>query len=241
MELQCLQRGNPFPRKSPLRALTAYLSEEGLIRVGGRLQHAELNAEQKNPLVLPAKHHVTSIILRERHERLLHCPPEQLLHDVRQRFWPISGRREVRKIVKKCIKCYQFHPIPAEVKMGNLPSERVRGSDHPFVNIGIDYAGPIQVRESRRRGRIHISKGYIVIFVCTSTKAVHLEIVSDLSTDSFVATLRRFIARRGLCSQIISDNGTNFVGAVRQLKELYEFLSKEQEVIKSELAEQRIE
>jgi len=240
-EFQCLQEDKPLPRKSPLRALTAYLSEEGLIRVGGRLQHAELNAEQKNPLVLPAKHHVTSIILRDRHERLLHCPPEQLLHDVRQKFWPISGRREVRKIIKKCIKCYRFHPIPAEVKMGDLPSKRVRGFDRPFTSTGIDYAGPIQVRESRRRGRIYISKGYIAIFVCTSTKVVHLEIVSDLSTDSFVATLRRFIARRGLCSQIISDNGTNFVGASRQLKELYEFLAKEQEVIKSELAEQRIE
>jgi len=133
MEFHCLQEGKPVPRISPLRALTAHLSEEGLIRVGGRLQHAELNAEQKNSLVLPVKHHVTNIILRDRHKRLLHCPPEQLLHDVRQRFWPISGRREVRKIVKKCIKCYRFHPIPAEVKMGNLPSDRVRRFDRPFT------------------------------------------------------------------------------------------------------------
>lgn len=128
-----------------------------------------------------------------------------------------------------------------EVKMGNLPAERVREVDRPFVITSVDYAGPIQVRESRRRGRIHISKGYIAIFVCTNIKAVHLEIVSDLSTDSFLAALHRFTARRGLCAQILSDNGTNFVGAARHLKELYEFLTKEQESIKSELAEQRID
>ncbi|XP_011684676.1 PREDICTED: uncharacterized protein LOC105448016 [Wasmannia auropunctata] len=181
------------------------------------------------------------LILRDRHERLLHCPPEQLLHDVRERFWPIGGRRETRKVVKKCIKCYCFNPIPAEVKMGDLPAERVRSFNRPFTTTGLDYAGPIQVREIRRQGRIHISKGYIAIFVCTSTKAVHLEIVTDLTTDSFLAALRRFVACRGLCAQIFFDNGTNFVGAVRHLKELYEFMNEEQEVIKSELADQRIE
>ncbi|XP_011884101.1 PREDICTED: uncharacterized protein LOC105571245 [Vollenhovia emeryi] len=240
VEIRYLQEGRPFPRKSQLRALSAYI-EEGLIRVGGRLQHAEIKSEQKNPIVLPTKHHVTSIILRDRHERLLHCPPEQLLHDVRQRFWPISGRREVRKIIKKCVKCYRINPTTMEIKMGELPAERIRSGDRPFTITGIDYAGPIQIRESRRRGRIHVSKGYIAVFVCASTKAVHLEMVTDLSTDAFIATLRRFIARRGLCSQILSDNGTNFVGAAKHLKELYEFLLKEQKSIESELAKHRIE
>ncbi|XP_011859827.1 PREDICTED: uncharacterized protein LOC105557253 [Vollenhovia emeryi] len=240
VEIRYLQEGRPFPRKSQLRALSAYIDEEGLISVGGRLQHAEIKSEQKNPIVLPTKHHVTSIILRDRHERLLHCPPEQLLHDVRQRFWPISGRREVRKIIKKYVKCYRINPTTMEIKMGELPAERIRSVDRPFTITGIDYASPIQIRESKRRGRIHVSKGYVAVFVCTSTKVVHLEMVTDLSTDAFIATLRRFIARKGLFSQILSDNGTNFVGAAKHLKELYEFLIKEQKSIESELAEHRI-
>ncbi|XP_011858599.1 PREDICTED: uncharacterized protein LOC105556138 [Vollenhovia emeryi] len=241
VEIRYLQEGRPFPRKSQLRALSAYIDEGGLIRVGGRLQYAEIKSEQKNPIVLPLIHHVTSIILRDRHERLLYCPPEQLLHDVRQRFWPISGRREVRKIIKKCVKCYRINPTTMEIKMGELPAERIRSVDRPFTITGIDYAGPIQIRESKRRGRIHVSKGYVAVFVCTSTKAVHLKMVTDLSTDAFIATLQRFIARRGLCSQILSDSGTNFVGAAKHLKELYEFLIKEQKSIESELAEHRIE
>jgi hypothetical protein len=74
--------------------------------------------------------------------------------------------------------------------MGDLPAIRVRGFNRLFNIIGIDYAGPIQVRESKRRDKIHISKGYISIFVCTSTKAVHLEVVTELSTEAFLTTLR---------------------------------------------------
>lgn len=125
--------------------------------------------------------------------------------------------------------------------MGDLPVERVRSYNRPFTVTGIDYAGPIQIRESRRRGRIHVSKGYIAIFVCTSTKAVHLEMVTDLSTEAFMASLRRFTSRRDLCTQVFSDNGTNFVEATRHLNELYEFLAEKQDAIKSELEEQRIE
>ncbi|XP_011705896.1 PREDICTED: uncharacterized protein LOC105461106 [Wasmannia auropunctata] len=125
--------------------------------------------------------------------------------------------------------------------MGDLPVERVRSCNRSFTTTDLDYTDPIQVRESRRRGRIHISKRYIAIFVCTSTKTVHLEIVTDLTIDSFLTALRRFIARRGLYAQIFSDNGTNFVGAARHRKELYEFMNKEQEMIKSELTDQRIE
>ncbi|XP_011702045.1 PREDICTED: uncharacterized protein LOC105458437 [Wasmannia auropunctata] len=170
-EFRCLSESRPSgPQKSQLRSLAAFLDGEQVIRVGGRLRHAEVNAEQKNPIVLPAKHHVTSIILRDRHEKLLHCPPEQLLHDIRQRFWPISGRREVRKITRRCIKCYRFNPTTIEVKMGDLPAVRVSGSNRPFATTGIDYAGPLQIRESRRRDRIHIEKGYIAIFVCTSQR-----------------------------------------------------------------------
>lgn len=158
--------------------------------------------------------------MREEHQRQLHCPPEQLLHIVRQKFWPISGRKEAQRVVRKCIKCFRFNPIPAESLMGALPKERVQRHTRPFVVTGVDYAGPIYIRESRRRGRQFITKGYIAVFTCFSTKAVHVELVSDLTTEACLSALRRFTARRGLCTQIFSDNGTYFVGASRTLSDI---------------------
>lgn len=104
----------------------------------------------------------------------------------------------------------------------------------------MDYAGPLRVRESRRRGRAHISKAYIALFVCFSTKAVHLELVMDLTTEAFMAALRRFTGRRGICSHLYSDNATNFVGAAGELKEIYEFLSQQKETIQEELTKLKI-
>jgi len=102
--------------------------------------------------------------------------------------------------------------------MADLPSFRVRPC-RPFSNVGVDFAGPFQVKESRRKNAKAI-KGYLAVFVCTVIKSVHLEIVSDLSTDAFMASFNRFISRRGIPSNIYSDCGTNFQGANRQLREI---------------------
>ncbi|XP_011858471.1 PREDICTED: uncharacterized protein LOC105556028 [Vollenhovia emeryi] len=226
--------------KSKLRALDPFMDKKGLIRVGGRLRHSSLSMEGRHPIILSARHYITSSIMREEHSRLHHCPPEQLLSVVRSRYWPLSGRREARKIVKNCLICFRLRPTTPEIKMGDLPGVRVIGYQRVFTNTGVDYAGPLQVRESRRRGRVHISKGYIALFTCLATRAVHLELVSDLSTAAFLAALNRFIARRGICSQMLSDNGTNFVGAARELKEIYEFLEKEGKKMQSALAQRKI-
>lgn len=239
-ELRCLQNHQELSKKSPLVSLKPFLDTDRLIRVGGRLEHAELPHSQKHPIVLPAKHHVTSLIMRDKHEQAQHCPPEQLLHLVRERFWPISGRREAQKVLRQCLQCFRYRPAMPTVVMGDLPPLRVKAFVRPFTTTGVDYAGPLQLRESRRRGRVHVSKAYVAVFTCFSTKAIHLELVSDLTTEAFLAALSRFTARRGLCSQIFSDNGTNFVGASRQLDEVYAFLEKEECVIATSLASQRV-
>jgi len=156
--------------------------------------------------------------MQENHKKLLHCSPEQLLHHTRQRYWPINGRRLAKKTVKSCLQCFRCRPAMPNALMGDLPKERVAMASRPFTVTGVDYAGPFQIRESRRRGRMHVLKGYVALFVCFSTKAVHLEMVTSLTAEAFLATLSRFTARRGLCTQLISDNGTNFVGAARELQ-----------------------
>lgn len=100
--------------------------------------------------------------------------------------------------------------------MGDLPQVRITLA-RPFLNTGVDYAGPIFIRTTKGRGhRAH--KAFIAVFVCLSTKAVHLEIVSDYTADAFLAALRRFTARRGLCRKLYSDCGTNFIGADSKLR-----------------------
>jgi len=110
--------------------------------------------------------------------------------------------------------------------MGNLPPARVREAV-PFANTGIDFCGPFYIKEKKYRNRTRI-KTYVCIFICMSIKAVHLEVVSDLSSNGFLVALRRFVARRGLPAHIYSDNGTNFVGANNQLKEIYAMLNSKE-------------
>ncbi|XP_068987608.1 uncharacterized protein [Bombus flavifrons] len=125
--------------------------------------------------------------------------------------------------------------------MGDLPAARITES-RPFTNVGIDYCGPFYIKERKDRNRRKI-KTYVAIFVCLAVKAVHIELVSDLTSEAFIAALRRFIARRGFCATIYSDNGTNFVGANNELRELRNPLQADDHKVKvqSFLADRRIE
>lgn len=235
-ELADLSKKREISKKSSLLSLNPFLDIDGLLKVGGRLRHAEISQEQKHPIILPSSHHITELILKSEHERLLHCGPRQLLYAVRQRYWPLSGGREVRKLTRRCIPCFKLKPKGTEVIMGDLPEPRVNPPIFPFQSAGVDYAGPIRLRESKRRGKVHESKSYIAVFVCLASKAVHLELVSDLTTEAFLAAFKRFIARRGLCKTIYSDNGTTFQGAARELKKIQEFISTNENELRGSLA-----
>ncbi|XP_070526495.1 uncharacterized protein [Cardiocondyla obscurior] len=103
--------------------------------------------------------------------------------------------------------------------MGNLPKLRICRS-RPFLNTGIDYAGPVLVRASKGRGQ-KSHKAFLAIFVCLATRAIHLELVLDYTIEAFIAAFRRFISRRGICATITSDRGINFVGANTELRKFY--------------------
>lgn len=180
IELNCLLRNQPIKKDSKLVFLDPFLWR-GLICVG-RLRSASIPERAKHPVVLPCKNRVTELVLRAEHIRLHHCGPQQLLASIRQNFWILRGRREALRITCSCLECFRLRPIRAQVKMGDLPEARVAGFARPFATSGVDYAGPLQIRESRRRGRVHTSKAYVAVFVCFNTKAVHLEIVTDLTT-----------------------------------------------------------
>ncbi|GBM55633.1 hypothetical protein AVEN_125420-1 [Araneus ventricosus] len=164
--------------------------------------------------------------------------PQGLLCAVRHKFWPIHGRNLSRKIVNDCITCFRNKPVVANQIMGNLPAERITPT-FPFDICGVDFIGPLLVKPVAQR-RITARKMYVAIFVCFVTKAVHFELVTDLTSETFIAYLKRFFARRGKSSIVCSDNATNFVGAQSELKRLSDMLKKPDENVSAYLASEEI-
>ena len=215
-ELSCIKNNIDLNHKSKLLPLNPFMDTEGLIRVGGRLSQSESQYDKKHPILLDAKHHLTKLIIEYEHLRLFHSGPQLLLASVREKFWPLGGRNLARSIAKKCIVCTRFRGQTFQPIMGDLPAVRV-STDFPFNSCGIDFAGPFMIASKKGRGS-RVTKAYLCIFVCLATKALHLEVVSDLTTEAFLSCLRRFISRRGKPYAIYCDNGTNFVGANNELK-----------------------
>lgn len=218
-EINHLNNGSPIPDNSRLIPLNPFLDSTGIIRVGGRLAHSDLPEGQRHPILLPSNHHITQIIIRAEHVKLLHAGTQTTLYSVRQTYWPLDGRNITRKIIHQCITCFRVKPRVADHPMGELPSYRVSIA-RPFLRVGVDYCGPLYIKEKRHRNRQRV-KVYVVVFVCMVTKPVHLEIASDLTSETFIVALKRLFSRRGKSTDIFSDNATNFVGANRELEEVY--------------------
>lgn len=219
-ERKALQHNIELPHASKLKQLNPFLDEEGIIRVGGRLQHASISEEAKHPAILPSRHKVTSLIIQQYHLRNLHAAPQLLLAILREKVWILQARRSIRSVLHKCMICYRVKPRLASQLMGQLPKERLTPS-RPFAVTGLDLCGPIYVKEGTKRKYIQV-KAYLAIFICMASKAVHIEVVQDASTEAFIRAFRRFISRRGRCHTIFSDCGSNFIGANRRFKELRE-------------------
>ncbi|XP_055605044.1 uncharacterized protein LOC129753271 [Uranotaenia lowii] len=215
-EYAALQKGNPVHRSSKLRWYVPRLDEDGIIRIGGRLQNSEQPEDAKHPMVIPGKHPFAELLADCYHRRLLHAGCQLLLSTIRLKFWPLGGRNLCRKVIHKCLICFRAKPNLQQQFMSQLPKTRITISK-PFTNTCVDYFGPVYIRQGFRKGPI---KAYVAVFVCFATKAVHLELVSDLSSPRFIQALRRFIARRGKCCNIYSDNGANFVGARNVMRDL---------------------
>ncbi|XP_062712567.1 uncharacterized protein LOC134289887 [Aedes albopictus] len=225
-ELRALKKGQTVATQSNLKLLNPFVDPSGIIRVGGRLRLSAQPYGTKHPILLPGFHHFTKLLLTSYHRKLLHGGISHTLAVVRNEFWPTNGRRAVRSTIWNCHRCTRVNPHPIRQPVGQNPSARITPS-RPFSSTGIDYCGPVFVKSKIRRSAP--TKAYIALFVCFSTKAVHIELVGDLSTQSFLSALRRFIARRGLPEHIYSDNATNFAGAKHELHALYQMLNNRTE------------
>ncbi|XP_029053897.2 uncharacterized protein LOC114881319 [Osmia bicornis bicornis] len=223
-----------------LQRLNPFVDKDGILRIGGRLKNSLIPFSQRHPIVLP-KSRVTALIIESKHRTQLHAGAQNTLYAVRRRFWPIDGRSQVWSAIQTCSRCLRAQPPPVNYIMSNLPEARVTES-RPFTNTGVDYCGPFYIKERRHRNRTRV-KVYVAVFVCLSVKAIHLELVSDLTTEAFLAALRCFMARRGFCKNLYSDNGTNFGGACNELREIHELLKSDDhnQRVKAFLANRSIE
>lgn len=218
VEIRACKRGECIPNISKIKTLTPFVGSGDILRVGGRLQNSLLPYDAQHPIILPGRCRLAELLVREAHFRTLHGGAQMCIQYLRQRFWLINMRQVVKSCINRCTTCVRHRQYTAQQLMGNLPDCRTQPS-RAFKNSGVDYAGPITIKA--RTGRSHsTAKGYIALFVCLVTRAVHLEAVSDLTVGAFMAAFHRFVSRRGQCALLMSDNSTTFVGADNAMRRI---------------------
>ncbi|XP_063830265.1 uncharacterized protein LOC135079544 [Ostrinia nubilalis] len=214
-ELDCVNAGRPVSRLSKLKNVSLLVCN-GLLRLSGRTSASD--AIESRPIVLDGKHQITRLLIHEYHIRCAHANNELVVNEMRQKFYIIGLRSAVKQVASRCQRCRVWKARPVPPPIGDLPDVRMAIYERPFSYVGLDYFGPLNVTIGRKH-----AKRWVALFTCMTVRAVHLEIVDNLSADSAIMALRRFISRRGCPSCIYSDNGTAFVGASKMLAEVYEF------------------
>lgn len=217
-EIQALKRSIPLNKNSAILTLSPFQDKDGLMRLGGRLQESELSYETQHPIILPKSNPwVTKLILKS-HEKLHHGGVNMTLAELRKDYWIIKGRQKIKSTIARCVVCKKFRGKPGTTEFAPLPQTRILES-RAFENIGTDFAGPLYITENGKSKKV-----YIMLLTCAVTRAIHLELVPDITTESCLRGLRRFMARRGVPSTIYSDNAKTFKRASLEIEELNSIL-----------------
>ncbi|KMQ84824.1 integrase core domain protein [Lasius niger] len=207
-----LSQKESFKGKSdPSLQVLNVFKENGLIRTRTMISNRQDTFCFRCPIVLDPEHPLTRKIVRHTHLKLNHAGINIMINNLEEKFWIPRCRGVVRSVIKKCVVCRRYAAKSITAPPGLLPENRVRDAA-AFEVTGVDYAGPLLLREGQ--------KAYVCLFACAVYRAVHLELVTSLSTEEFLEAFRRFIARRGRPSVIYSDNATNFVGASNLLRRI---------------------
>ncbi|XP_055615090.1 uncharacterized protein LOC129761395 [Toxorhynchites rutilus septentrionalis] len=215
-EVAVLLSGSPvrkIDKTSKIYKLSPFADERSVLRVDSRIGAAtSVTYDFKFPIILPRYHRLTELLVDWYHRKFRHANNETIVNEIRQRFQIPNLRTVIRQVTKNCQSCKIRKASPVTPKMGPLPAARLEQCSRPFTYVGIDYFGPISVKRSRS-----LVKRWVALFTCLTVRAIHLEIVHSLTTESCKMAIRRFIAYRGAPSEIYTDNGTNFKGASREL------------------------
>ena len=211
---------NNVKTPSYVNQFNLYIDENGIVRCRSRITKAIMPDAGKRPIFLPSKNVYSELLIKDCHEKVFHNGIRDTLNLLRQKYWVLRGREKVKSIVRQCIVCKKIEGLPYKtVFCPDLPQFRV-DQDPPFTHVGIDFAGPLIVKRESHIQTNSEFKCYVCLFTCASTRAVHLELVEDLTVESFIRSFRRFSARRGLPATIISDNAKTFKAASKEVKNL---------------------
>ena len=211
-------------KSSRITSLNPFIDQEGFLRVGGRLGKAEnLPYEVRFPAILPARDERTNALIRHEHEKLAHSGVNHVFHSIRKRFHILGGRNTISSVISKCTYCQMNHKRIKQQKMGSLPEERVT-LVKPFQATAIDVCGPFHVRHGGRG----TTKRWILVESCMATRAISLHPLKDMSTPTLINALVKLKNTFPGVETIYSDNGTNFRGADRELKDAVKRWNNEQ-------------
>ena len=230
----CDGSGKELPEASPLRSLCPFFDPSGrVLRVGGRLSNSSFSQLEVHPILLPKDHPLTVAVLRREHSRTHHQGKTITAAAVRQSGFQIfHGSSVIRKFLAACVVCQKLRGMPVAPQMANLPKNRLEAIP-PFMRSGVDCFGPYFVTHGKdTRRSTSQKKVWVVIFTCLYSRAVHLEVIRSMDTPTFVLAFQRFEATRGRCDHLISDHGSNFLGAssLREQKQLEQDLKGALEV-----------
>lgn len=212
-DMALIRKGRRLPRSNTLHRLNPQFDpQDRVLRVGTRLKNADIPFDTKFPVILPKKGHLTELLLDQVHHACGHQGVGSVLSRLREKYWVIGAKVSASRVIRKCIPCKRYNAKIGQQLMSDLPENRVKVGAAVFDSTSVDLFGPFRVKRARSQ-----IKRYCALYTCMATRAVHLEIVYDLSTDSFIQSFRRFTARRGRVSILRSDRGTNLRGAAREL------------------------
>ena len=226
-ELDNLQSKTKLAKGSVLAKLCTLIGTAGLLRVGGRLDRADLSVEERHPVViLPGSYHVTTLLVKHLHGEVKHQGRHFTQGMIRAKgYLVIGGKRIVNRIIHQCMTCRNLRGKQLHQKMADLPVQRLTPAP-PFTYVGLDVFGPWQVVTRRTREGVACNKRWAVIFTCLTVRAVHIELIESMDTSSFINALCRFLAVRGPVAELRSDCGTNFVGARNELEAVLKEMNK---------------
>ena len=209
-----LQRQGNFQQ---LKNDLGLFESEGVLRCVGRLVNSDLDFDARRPIILPRDHAYTTMVISDCHERVIHGGVRATLAEVRSKYWIPKGRQCVKKILSKCAICKRHEgQADSTLQTAALPDFCVRQAP-AFSKVGVDFAGPLYVKATAGG----IRKVYIALFSCCVTGTIHLELVEDLTAEAFRRALRRFAARRGTPTLIVSDNAKTFQATEKALINLF--------------------
>lgn len=206
--------------KSKIVNLQPILDADDILRVGGRIGRAECNLDKKHPIIIPNQSKLCYLLIHQVHELTHHGSNQVMMQVLRERYWIPHLRTTLRAYLHKCLRCVLYSKKYEMQLMSELPKDRVQ-RNRAFLITGVDYAGPIDIAKKYKR-KTNLRKCWIAMFVCLVTRAIHIDVVTDLTSAAFIACFERFISRRGHCNKLYSDNGTTFRGANHEIRKAFD-------------------